>query len=587
MKKFLSYAMYASLLVIALSFTSCQEEFEELPDGNEQETIVASSSTAKLIEHTVSNDGSFDNIVDKASCFAVNFPYTVNVNGLDITIDSIEDLQLVEDVIDKLDSDTDILEILFPITITLADFTEIKIETKEALIKLAKECVEGGKDDDIECIDFVYPITLYTFDINKQETGNVTVNNDKELKRFFAGLDKNDLIGIDFPITLKLYDGTEIVVDSNAELAAAIESAKDTCDEDDDNDCNDDDFTKERLDKYLVKCPWLVKEVKRNDQDQTGQYFEYLMNFTEDGGVTVKDREGNILNGTWATRVSDHKVLLKLEFDVLVDFTLEWFVYEIGEGKIKLYASDKDKIIMRKACGIVDHNPDTLREILKECAWIIKKVKVDGVNINRMLGFEFKFKPEGVVVLGKDTYESTGSWEITKNAQGRLVMAITMGNEPGVSFEWLLSDLKDNRLKFSIEGTGYELLLERNCDNDENDGDVTEIRRFLNDTSWKVAKFVENEDPGTEAYAGYTFNFKMDGTIIVLNPNKEEADKGTWYVYRNSKNTLELIITFGAQSEFYALANDYRIREAKENRLDLKHENDGGGYDYLVLEKSE
>ncbi len=65
----------------------------------------------------------------------------------------------------------------------------------------------------------------------------------------------------------------------------AIENAKELCDEDDDNDHNDDDFTQADLADYLVSCPWLVKEVKRNDQLQTEQYFDYVMNFKEDGNV--------------------------------------------------------------------------------------------------------------------------------------------------------------------------------------------------------------------------------------------------------------------------------------------------------------
>lgn len=164
MKKILNYSAMAFLLGMALTFTACQEEFEELPQPDEQQTIMASSSTAKLIEQTAANDGSFDNIVDGASCFAVNFPYTVNVNGIDITIDSREDLHLIEEIFDQLEDDMDFLEILFPITITLADYTEITINNSEELVALAEECVEGGDDDDIECID-LYILLPFTHSI--------------------------------------------------------------------------------------------------------------------------------------------------------------------------------------------------------------------------------------------------------------------------------------------------------------------------------------------------------------------------------------------------------------------------------------
>ena len=584
MKKFLNYVMYAGLLMVAFNFTACQDEFEEI-QSNEQESIVASSSTAKLIQKTASKDGSFDNIVDGASCFDIQFPYTVEVNGLGITIDSVEDLRLIEEIFDEFDEDEDFLEILFPVTITLADFTEIVINNKEELREMAKECIEGGADDDIECIDFVYPMTLYTFNINKEQTGTVTVNSDKELKRFFEGLDDNDLISIEFPITLKLYDGTEIVVDSNAELANAIETAKEACDEDDDDDYNDDDFTKERLDNYLVECPFFVKEVKRDGVNQTEQYFEYVMNFTEDGGVKVRDRIGNTITGTWSTRVGDHGALLKLEFDVLVDFTLEWFVYEIDGERIKLYAGDGDKIIMKRACGIVNDSPDTLREILKECSWIIKKVKTNGEEIDRLLGYEFNFEAEGVVTLGNGENTSTGTWEIALNAQARLVMAITMGEEPNVSFEWPLSDLKDERLKFEIEGTDYELILERNCDNDVNDGDVMEIRNIMMGGDWIVARYKDDGMDETADFAGYDFSFSMEN-VVTVSTNQDPLFNGIWRVLRDSDGKLRFYLNLGEETPFVELTDDWDIVSVTADRIELKDISGGdGSVDNLVFEK--
>ncbi|WP_298487914.1 hypothetical protein [uncultured Maribacter sp.] len=584
MRKFFKTTLFASVLAVAISFTSCQDEFEEISNGEENESITASSAAAKLITNTASQDGSFDNIVDGVSCFAIEFPYTVNVNGLEVTLDSKEDLVTVEELLDKVDIDQDIVDIIFPITITLADYSEITISNKDALREIAKDCIEGGKDDDIECIDFVYPLTVFTFDVNNQQTGNATVENDRQLRRFFTGLEGNQLVSMDFPVTLKLYDNTEVVVNTNAELAVAIESAKEACDEDDDNDHNDDDFSKERLDAYLVACPWLIHDVQRNEEDQTGQYFEYAMNFAANGAVTAKDREGNSIEGEWTTRVSNNRVLLKLEFTALLDFSLDWFVYELEGGKIKLFAEGGNKIIMKKACDVIDKDPNTLRGVLKECSWIIKKVKRDNQELDRLLGYEFNFMADGVVTLSSGEVSSEGTWEITLNAQARLVMAITMGNEPGVSFEWPLSDLRDNRLKFEIPGTGYELILERNCDNDVNDEDVVWIRGLFNDSLWEVALFSENQDP-SEAYANYEFSFSTNGKVTVYNPNQVEVSTGRWFVYRNSENKLEMIITFGADSNFYPLANDYIVLEVEENRLELKHENSNGGYDHLVLEK--
>ncbi len=350
MKKFFKSAMYASLLVVALSFTSCQEESPVEIQVDDEKTLVASSATAKLIEHTVSNDGSFDNIVDGASCFDIRFPYTVEINGIRIEVNSKEDMELIENIFDAIDDDNDILEILFPITITTADYSEIKINGNEDLRAIAEECIEGGDDDDIECIDVVYPVTLFTYDPNREQTGSVTMNSDRELRRFLAGLSLTDIIGFDFPIVLEIYDNTKITVNNNSELANAVERAKGACDEDDDNDYNDDDFTQGGLNNLLVECPWLVEEVERNDQD-IDQYENYQLNFKEDGSVTARDRDGNLLNGEWSTRVVDHQVRLKLEFETMVDFNLEWYINEIDEDEIELYFGEENEIELESNCG--------------------------------------------------------------------------------------------------------------------------------------------------------------------------------------------------------------------------------------------
>lgn len=586
MKKFFNYSVYALLLMSALTFTSCQSEFEPLPDANDEETIMASSSTAKLIENTSSNDGSYDNIVDGASCFAIRFPYTVHVNGIEVIIDSKEDINSVEEIIDSFENDDDILDIIFPVTVTMGDYHEVVINGIEDLRALAEECVEGGNDDDIECIDFIYPITLYTFDINAEQTGTVTVNSDLEMRRFFAELGENDLISIDFPVALKLYDGTEVLVDSNAELANAIELAKDACDEDDDNDHNDDDFTQERLENLLVECPWLINEVVRDEVNQTDQYFEYFIAFSEDGAVIVKDRMGNVLNGTWSTRVAEHKVLVKLEFDVLVDFNLEWYVYELGEGVIKLYAEGGNKIIMHSVCDLFNTPPDSLREILKECSWIIKKVKVDDEEIRRMIGFEFNFLAEGVVTLTKGDIISQGTWEITTNAQGRLVMAIVMGDEPGVSFEWPLSDLRNDRLKFEIPGTGYELILQRVCDDNNSDGDVPEIRNVLMGGEWVVALYEDGEVNETQNFLGYNFAFSAEHMISVTLGETGPSFPGLWRVIRNSDGKLMVYLNLGDEEPLGGLTDDWSfVSMTNGGRLELKSESGDGSVSTLVFEK--
>ena len=103
MKNYFKSAMFASLLAVALSFTACQKEYDPIVEVDQGETMTVNSAAASLMAQVVSHDGSYDNIVDRASCFSIRFPYTVSVNGLQVTIDSMEDLQLIEEIFDAVD----------------------------------------------------------------------------------------------------------------------------------------------------------------------------------------------------------------------------------------------------------------------------------------------------------------------------------------------------------------------------------------------------------------------------------------------------------------------------------------------------
>ncbi|WP_394747190.1 hypothetical protein [Spongiimicrobium salis] len=582
MKHFFKLPMYVIMFLMTLIFSACNEEFEEVDLLRQQETLSADSTIAELISKTASNDGSFDNVVDGASCIDIKFPYTVAVNGLELTITSREDLQLIEEIFDALDTDDDILEIIFPITITLADFTEITINSPADLRELVESCIENGDDDDIECIDFVYPITLFTYDANNEQTARVEINSDLELRRFFNNLEEGDVVGVDYPVTLALFDGTTKVVNSNMELQDALERAKDICDEDDDDDFNDDDFTKERLDHLLVECPWLVKEVKRDNQDRTDTFFEYAMNFRENGEVVVRDREGNNLIGSWATRVTDNGALLRLEFDVLVDFTLEWMVYDIGERGIKLFNGEGNRIILKQWCEMDENeDPDTLREILRECSWIIKKVKNEGQEVRRLLGYAFSFEGDGVVTLSNGENTATGSWEIGQNAQGVLVLAITMGSEPGVSFEWPLRDLDDSRLKFEVEG--FELVLLRECEANGDD-DIPEIRNILFGGAWTVAQYMNDGVDQTSAYEGYSLAFDQDNRVTV-SEGSDPILEGLWRVLRDNEQFLKVFLNFEGNTLFEELTDDWDFVSITTNRIELKDTDEYGHLRTLVLEK--
>ena len=169
-------------------------------------------------------------------------PVTVKVNGLDILVDSEADFATIEAIFDEFDDDNDILEIMFPITIVLVDFSEVVVSNQAEFNTFSASCNgENVEDDDLECLDIQYPITAAIFNQTTEVFDNLSITSDSQLYNFIEDLDSDDIVDISFPLEVILFDGSKQSVLDLDELEEVIDNAKDSCDEDDDFDYNDDD----------------------------------------------------------------------------------------------------------------------------------------------------------------------------------------------------------------------------------------------------------------------------------------------------------------------------------------------------------
>ncbi|WP_372937412.1 hypothetical protein [Seonamhaeicola sp.] len=570
-----------------LFFNSCQEEVVEITEASEEEALVAESELTAFVSATSKMDGSKDNIIDQASCISIKLPVTVIVNGVEIIIDSEEDFTIVEAVFDEFDEDDDNLEMIFPVTIINADYDEVTISSEAELEAYVEEC--GGEnevDDDIECIDFQYPISFSIFNSDFLIIDTVEIENDKQLYRFMKKIRNSEVLAsINYPITMELADGTEVVVNNNVELHNTIKEAKDACDEDDDNDYNDDDFTKERLDEYLKKCPWLIHEFKRNATSLTDTYFEYAINFKEDSIVVMKARNGDILTGTWETSVELGKgVKLKMEFENLADFTLEWYVYEIEEGKIKIYQEDSNRIIMKRYCDIIIENTiDRVESYLQECLWRVTKLNVDGTdNETDYIGTPLKFYENNVVKISVNGELIEGTYEVFVINSGNIGVSIELEDRPNLKKQWVITFLGTELIKLENNNTN-KMTLMRHCPGTDND--LNYIDDIVVSSTWEVASYMVLDADLTENFYLYTINFLESGWIKVTDPNNGIID-GSWLAYRNSE--LYLAMHFGIELPFSQLNYRWKIKEITQNRIELVNLSFIGETEStLVLEKKE
>ncbi|RZV65847.1 MAG: hypothetical protein EX254_04560 [Flavobacteriaceae bacterium] len=459
-------------LIVLMSFTACQDEVTDVTDPDQQETLVANSPLATSVERTTLRDGSADNIIDSGNCISVNLPVTVNVNGLEITIDSEEDLEVIEAIFDEFDDDEDILEIVFPIVIILNDYTEVTINNQEELEQFVDECSgENEDDDDIECIDFQYPITISVFDSNFDVIDTITINSDEELYHFIDELDGSVLASINFPVTMINADGTTTVVNNNDELLAAIEAADDSCDEDDDNDYNDDDnidISADDLGFLLTECTWTVDKLEVNDQDLEEQYEGYVFTFFENGTVKA-EINGNFDEGTWELIQTDAGIKLNLQMNNLTDFNNElWQLHEIHDeyGEVKIdFRQGEDRLRFEK--HDCDVNPavcpeDVVDAILAECYW---RAGFNGDDNLAEYEFYFNENDDLVVQHSVNDQEIVGFWNASTNDNGATTMTFEIGQPlSDINGEWTVIECSDERVKM-VMGDLY-LVFERECESD-------------------------------------------------------------------------------------------------------------------------
>ncbi|MGC1203728.1 MAG: hypothetical protein WA839_02450 [Flavobacteriaceae bacterium] len=561
-----------------LLFTSCQDEVIEITDPNEAETLVAESTLTSLISATSIMDGSADNIIDNASCLSVELPVTVFVKGLEIKIDSREDFKVIEAIFKEFDDDEDKLDIVFPITIILANHDKVVIENREALAELIAVCRgENEEDDDIECIDFQFPMSFSVYNADFQVLDVITVENDRELYHFIKRVRNAEVFAsLNFPVTMELADGTEIVVNNNQELQRTIEEAKDLCDEDDDNDYGDDDFTKERLDEYLKICPWVVHEFKRNNQDNTAEYKEYALNFKEDGVVVMRARGGNMLTGTWSTRVTNRGALLKLKFETLVDFTLEWVVYDIEYGKIKLFEVGGNRIIMKKNCDVViDHTKERIENYLQECLWRIARLSVNGAdNEKDYIGTPLKFYENNVVKLRVNGELVEGTYEVGARNTG-FILQITLDGRPDLKLQWLITFLEPGLIK--LENANNKMILERHCP--DSDDDLNYIDDILISNTWKITSYKDENIDKTSDFENWAFGFNENGKAFAEGDGRNVY--GSWLSYR--REGLYLGLKYQDEALLNAINHRWKIVEITSTKIQLKGLNANGGIERILI----
>jgi hypothetical protein len=588
------------LLVLVLTLGSCREEESVFIEGPQEETLEANSNIASLLQNTATNDGSDDNIIDNASCISIELPVSVVVNDLEIIVDSPEDFETIEAIFDEFDDDDDVLEIIFPITIVLSDFTELAINNLDELEDLADDCEgENEFDDDIECADIKYPVTASVFNSNNEIIDTITFNDDRDLYEFIDDLDEDDVVRVNFPITVILFDGTEVQTSNLDELEDILDNAKDDCDEDDDNDFNDDDCdncTTDQLSDVLVGCSdWRVDKLERSDQDLDDQYTGYRFNFANDGSLTA-DSSSDSFSGTWETNGSGNNISVVINIPNLNDFNATWNLHEIeqdaSESDVDLRMGD-DRLRFESNCsGTGDGNngddgnggegESSLVQVLTTGDWYVTNYFDDVDETALFDGLVFNFASDGTATADDGAMTTNGTWSISSGDDTPLELNLNFGL--AVPFDeldedWDVLEATDDIIRLQDisggDGTTDVLTFERNPNGDGNV--TTGLSTVLIDGLWTVSSYLEGTVDKTNDYNGFTFDFESGGSVIA---NNGTSTNGTWAA-QNGDNGLNL--DFGTVVPLDEFNDDWDVISVSDTQIELRDVSGGDGSEDILI----
>lgn len=533
-----------------LTFSSCQDEIADNPNPDQQETIVPNSVLANLMVNTCANDGTLDDILDNANCISVNLPVTITVNNITITINTLDDLQLIQNIFDEYDNDDDILEFLFPITITLNDYTEIVINNQDDLEAFIEDCTETS--DVIECVDFQYPISFSIYNSDFQIIDTVTIENDAALYAFLDNLDDDNqgavLASLNFPVTLVYANGDTLEVNNNQDLQDAINAAGDDCNE------QSDECDMEGVRDYLVDCPQIPT---------LNGFTPAFTTFTfHDSNELTSLYEGDILvSGTWDIAMIDGQIHVFITFNGLEDFNGEYLILECGDDELALQQGDKI-LSLSKQC--TDENPfecfTGFDATIVECDNNYSDNNDNTAVFNLTQAYANCIQPSLQTV---SYFETMADAETNINAIAN-PEAFVNSIDPQTIYVRVELNTTDQFEVFEI-GLAVE-----NCNTDCTE---QQIDTFLNNCIWNVVNY-----NGSNDLINYNLNFNDDGTVAIT--GEGVSITANWSTSQTGSGVM-LEFSNVAGPNIQAITGNWLVIECNEGRLKLQKDND-----LMVIERT-
>ena len=403
-------------LMAMLTITSCQKEEDVVIDPTDNSgSFNGTSNFAANLLSAAQNNGSLDNIIDGTSCFSIDFPVEVVANGQQLTLNSIDDLQLVEDIFNLFVGDTDVLNLVFPLTLISEDFSEQVVNDLASFDALLADCTNNISDD-YSCLDFQFPITGTLYNSANEQTGTLSINNSSEWFNFLSGLSSDVYVAINYPITV-LISGSATTVNSNTELTDIFNQT----------DCsNSGGNTTTVIEDELTDGVWYVTYFF-DDYDETSDFAGYSFTFNADG--TALADNGTQTSGSWSTYTDSGVEKLDLNFgtmEPLEELMDDWEILSVSSDVIELRDLSGDGSTDYLTFGRTPNSggggsgeTNALIDTLVTDQWYIHLMEEDMENdACDYVEFSFNYALDGTVQAVSASRTVDGFWTVSNSSSG-------------------------------------------------------------------------------------------------------------------------------------------------------------------------
>ncbi|MEZ4858935.1 MAG: hypothetical protein R2781_09010 [Flavobacteriaceae bacterium] len=592
MKKLMNL-QFLFFLGMMLLLGSCQKEDKEFIDEtNNEETFTASSNLTTLLRSASQSNGTLDNIIDGSDCMSVVFPIQVFANGQKLVLESINDIQLIETIFNQFPSDTDTLEIVFPIQVILEDFTTVNVANANEFASLVSNCTNSVIDT-YACVDFVYPITCFVYNNNNEQTGTITLNSANEWFEYLFYLEEGIYIAIDYPMSL-IVNGQTVVVNSNVELTNAISQAD--CSNNGGNNTNPTDF-----ENFLTTGVWYVTYFF-DDYDETSDFASYEFSFDVDGSAAATNTSGSN-PGTWDYYEDSGVAKVDLFFGTtspLDEIDEDWEILEATNDIIRLkHISGGDGstdflTYERTPYTGGGGNTNTFIENLVTGSWFVNLLDDDGNDETcDYVAYEFVYNLNGTVTATSTSNTKNGYWMVTSSSSGDLdlVLNFEIDNEDDpfddLNDDWDVTNYNSTIIELvdvsgGNGGTDYLTFGRDPYTGCGGGGGGQDLIDTLLNGPWFVSSYIDDGDDETYDFNGYTLTFNSGGAVVAS--NGANTFNGTWSV--TGSTTLDLLLDFGTQIPFDEFNDDWDVISFTDTTINLEDvSGGGGGTDTLVFQK--